>query len=118
MKSRKTIVLIFAILVAALGFIKTDFQLVGNPAEAVGALGVALIYVFSQAKVDLKGFKDNAGKLKDYKFWIAMIGVVIAPINETLGISLPVEMIQGFAAVILPVIFGWIWKKTPATPVP
>ena len=119
MKSRKTIVLIVAILVSLFAFLKGDFGLEGNPAEAVGAIGVALIYIFGQAKLDIKrawATMASEKKLTDPKFWIAILAVVIVPINEQLGINIPVEVIQGFAGVILPILFAWLFKKTPTTP--
>jgi hypothetical protein len=119
-KSRKTIILIVAILVSIFGFLKTDFKLEGNPAEAVGAIGVALLYVFGQAKLDIKRAWATIGdnqKFRDPAFWIAMIGVIIAPINEVLGANIPVEAIQGFAAIIVPILIGVLFKKTPSTPI-
>ena len=39
LRSRKTIMAIIAVIVAALGFVKSDFQLVGDPASVLLARG-------------------------------------------------------------------------------
>jgi len=103
------------VLLAALGsvgaLVSTEFGLTVQLGSVVAGLGVALVYVFGEARADMARIKEGvtAGKLKDPKFWLAFAGAVIAGLGSA-GMNLPVspEIISAVLAVIL----GALFKKT------
>jgi len=108
---------VIAVLAAIFGFFGAQFGLESNPAGVIGALGVVIMYVIFEAKADIKRIASQArqlGKWKDPAFWTALVGAIILPLNEQLGLNLPTEIITGFLALLIPVILKLFRKVVPA----
>jgi tetrahydromethanopterin S-methyltransferase subunit E len=105
--SRKTIFAILGAIGAALGFFAKDFGLSIDPAAVMGAVVIALVYIFGEAKNDASRIVAQSHKFKDPKFWIAFVAYIVAYVNEAFGLKLPTEMIVTIVTVLL----GLLFKK-------
>ncbi|MAH50266.1 hypothetical protein CMI37_30880 [Candidatus Pacearchaeota archaeon] len=104
--SRKTLFYIIGILTAGLSVVKEAFGLEVD-FKAVGAGLVSMItYLQFQAKVDLKKLQENSDKLKDKKFWLALIAPMLVAITEASGIVLPTAEIIAVMTLLLTLLFG------------
>jgi len=105
--SRKTIFAILGAIGAVLGFFAKDFGLSIDPVAVLGAVAIALVYIFGEAKNDASRIMAQSHKFKDPKFWIAFVAYIVAYVNEAFGLNLPVEIIVTVVTIIL----GFLFKK-------
>ncbi len=104
--SRKTLLMVIAVLGAVLGVIGSTFGLTLNGPAAAAGLGAVLLYVFFEAKLDLKKIGAQAGRWRDPKFWLAIIAAALAALG-TAGVALPIspEIIIAVLTAIMGVLF-------------
>lgn len=113
--SRKTLMTVLGVITIIVTFLQEQFGLSAGLVPAVGGVGIALIYVLFEAKLDLKKMGAQPGKWKDPKFWIALAGVLIPELNRQLGLNLPTEAIVAVLGVILAILFGVKFKALAAS---
>lgn len=111
--SRKTILVVIAVLAAIFGFIGDSFGLTMKPGAAVVGLGSVLLYVFFEAKADKERLRAQAGRWKDPKFYLALVSALLAALVQS-GIALPVspEIIIAVLTAIMGVLFKTQDPKT------
>jgi MFS family permease len=111
--SRKTLLVVIAVLAAIFGFIGDSFGLTMKPGAAVVGLGSVLLYVFFEAKADKQRMAAQRDKWKDPKFWIAAISAGLAAAGSA-GAELPIspEIITTVLTVIMGVLFKTQDPKT------
>jgi uncharacterized membrane protein len=85
-----------------------------NPTAVAAGVGSVLTYIFFEAKLDLKVLTSQPSKWKDPKFWLTVISAVLAGIEVTFHIGIPVEAIVSVLTVIVGVLFGAQLKKPKA----
>ncbi len=104
--SRKTILVVVAVLGAILAVFQSTFGLTLNGTAAAAGLGAVLVYVFFEAKADRDRMKAQAAKWKDPKFWITVISAALASLAAS-GISLPIpaETLVAILTAIVGVLF-------------
>lgn len=103
--SRKTIMLILGIIGGAGAFIAQEFGLALDPASVIGAVTVALVYIFGEMKVDMERLRAQAHKWSDPKFISALAMVILAQVNSAFGLNLPIELIMGILTILLGILF-------------
>jgi len=103
--SRKTIFAILGVVGAVFGFVAKEFGLSIDPNSVIASLVVAMVYIFGEAKVDLSRLRVQANKWSDPKFIISLAMFILAQVNSSFGLNLPIELIIGILTVILGVIF-------------
>ena len=108
---RKTIMVVLAVIVAILTTIKTEFGLAINLAGLITFLTVAVAYIKGEAARDIQAIKQQASKWTDPKFWTAILAAVITALNSSLGLNLPIDIIN----VVLLAILGLFFKAKVAT---
>ena len=114
---RKIIMLVIGSLAAIVGFALpaigvTDSNLPG----AIGALTIVLSYAFFEAHADAGNIADllkQTNKFQDPAFWTGLIGAVLVFLSGQLGWNLPLELIAGVLAVVMPFIIKLFRKTTP-----
>lgn len=104
--SRKTIGYVIAILGAILTVFQEQFGLHIDPLAMAAGIGAVLTYIFFEAKLDLKTMAAQPGKWKDPKFWITFISVVLAAIEASFHLGIPVETIIA----VLTALVGFLFK--------
>lgn len=104
--SRKTLLTVLGIITVIVTFLQEQFGLSAGLVAAAGGVGLALLYVLFEAKLDFKKVSDQATKWRDPKFWIAFVGVLVPALNTQLGLNLPTEAIVAVLAVIMTLLFG------------
>lgn len=112
--SRKTIGFVVTIIVTVLTAFQEQFGLNIDPLAVAAGIGAVLTYIFFEGKLDLKALADQPGKWKDPKFWITVISAVLAAIEATFAIGIPVESI----IVVLTMIVGYLFKVQFKKPMP
>jgi len=108
---RKTIMVVLAVIVAILTTIKTEFGLAINLAGLITFVAVAAAYIKGEAARDFKAIQQQSSKWTDPKFWTVMVSAIATALNDALGLSLPIDIIN----VILLAILGFLFKKKVAT---
>ena len=109
--SRKTLLGIIAVLGAVLTVFKEQFGLAIDATAVVGGLTVILLYVLFESKLDFKRVTAQLGKFKDPKFWLALISALLVAVNESFGLSLPIETILAVLGIIMSLLFKADSKK-------
>jgi len=111
--SRKTLLVMIAVIAAIGGFIGNSFGLAMKPGAAVAGLGSVLLYVFFEAKADKQRLTAQRDKWKDPKFWIAAVSAGVAALAES-GVTLPIspEIIVGALTAIMGALFKAQVPKT------
>ncbi len=104
--SRKTIMTVLGFISAILVFLKVQFELAIDPVGFIAAIGVVLMYVLFQGKMDIQKIGRQVSKFKSKKFWLALIAVLVPAINTAFGLNIPVEMVMTALVFIMTVIFG------------
>jgi hypothetical protein len=103
--------IVLAVMAAILTTVKSEFGLAINLAGLISFLTVAAAYIRGEAARDIQAIKDQSSKWTDPKFWTAMIAAVVTALNSSLGLNLPIDIIN----VILLAILGFLFKKKVAT---
>ena len=109
--SRKTIMAVLAFVSAILVFLKTKFELAIDPAGFIAAIGVIILYLLFQAKMDIQKIGRQFDKFKSKKFWLALVAVVVPAINSAFGLNIPVEIVVSVLGFIMTMIFGKEFKE-------
>jgi hypothetical protein len=104
--SRKTLLAVGGVLLVLLTFLKVQFGLSAGFLTAITGIGVAMGYIFFEAKADLRKISDQTVRWKDPKFWLALIAVVLAAVNTNFGLKIPVEAVIAVLGVIMAILFG------------
>ena len=112
--SRKTLMFILGLLGAFLTFFGTQFGLAIDSTAMIGGLTVISLYIFSEAKLDIQRVGQQAAKFRDPKFWLAFVVAILTELNASLGLNLPIEVIQTFLGLLLAWLFGSEYKKVKA----
>lgn len=104
--SRKTVGFIVAIIGAILVAFQQQFGLSLDPTVLVAGIGAILAYVFFEAKLDLKAIAAQPGKWRDPKFWLTVLSALLATIEQTFQLGIPVaEIVSG-----LTILVGFLFK--------
>ena len=110
--SRKTLALIIAVFGAILGVFATTFGLAINQTAVLTGVAALAVYIFGEAKADIRRIGTQADKFKDPKFLISIISAIIAALAGA-GLTLPISPEAIIA--VLTVIVGILFKvKKPA----
>ena len=109
--SRKTIGFIVAIISSILVIFQEQFSLSLDPTAVAAGVGAVLTYIFFESKLDLKALATQPGKWKDWKFWITVISTVLAGIETTFQLGIPVEAIIAVLTSLVAALFGVQFKK-------
>ena len=112
--TRKTIGFIVAIIGAILVAFQEQFGLNLNPAQVAAAIGAILTYIFFEAKLDLAALKAQPDKWKDPKFWLTVVSAVLAAVEQTFQLGIPVAEIIA----IITVLVGFLFKVQFSKPAP
>ena len=112
--SRKTIGFVVAIISSILVIFQEQFGLIIDPISVAAGVGAVLTYIFFEAKLDLNALKNQPGKWKDPKFWITVLSAILAAIETTFNLGIPIEAI----ITILTMIVGLMFKKQFKKPIP
>jgi len=104
--SRKTIGFIVAIVGGILALFQQTFGITLDPLAIAAGLGAILTYIFFEAKLDLAALAAQPGKWKDPKFWITAVSVILAAIEATFAVGIPVEVIVSILTVLVGMLFG------------
>ncbi len=102
---RKTLMSVIGFIGAILLFLKEQFGLAIDASGFATALGVILAYVFFEAKRDIETVYQQASRLRDPKFWLSFIAVALTALNESFGLSLPVDAINVVLGIIVSILF-------------
>lgn len=112
--SRKTIAFVVTILTSILVVFQQAFGLTIDPITAAAGVGAVLTYIFFESKLDLKAIAKQPGKWRDPKFWLTVLSSVLAAVETTFQIGIPVaEIVSG-----LTVLVGFLFKVQFAKPKP
>ena len=103
--SRKTIGYVVSILTVILTVFQEQFGLSIDPTAVAVGLGGVLTYLFFEAKLDLKAMASQPGKWKDPKFWLTAITAVLAGVEASFNLGIPVEAIGSVLTVIVAALF-------------
>lgn len=109
--SRKTIGFVVAIISSVLVIFQKQFGLNLDPTAVAAGIGAVLTYVFFEAKLDMKALATQPGKWKDWKFWITVFSAVLAGIETTFQLGIPVEAIITVLTTLVAALFGVQLKK-------
>jgi len=109
--SRKTIGYVITILTTILVVLQDSFGLTIDPAGAAAGIGAVLTYIFFEAKLDLKAIAAQPGKWKDPKFWITVISAVLAAVEQTFQLGIPVAEVIAVLTMIVGVLFKVQFNK-------
>lgn len=112
--SRKTIGFVVSIIAVILTAFQEQFGLHIDPTAVAAGVGAVLAYIFFEAKLDLKTLAMQPGKWKDPKFWLTVISAVLAAIETTFVLGIPVESIIAVLTMIVGVLFKVQFKKEKA----
>lgn len=115
MKSRKTWGTIVAVLGAVLAIFKDQFGLAINPIEVLSGIGVLLVYIALEGKLDLARIKQQVKKFNDPKFYFALVTALLTALTQIFGWNLPLEEINVILAALMSIIFGIEYHKLKAT---
>lgn len=108
---RKTILIVLAVLGAIAFTIKEQFGLAINLAGLVTFLTVAAAYIRGEAARDVEALRQQSSKWTDPKFWVAMASAIVTALNDSLGLKIPIDIIN----MLLLAILGFLFKKGTAT---
>ena len=109
--SRKTILTVTAVLGAVLGVFTMDAGLALNATALAAGLGAVLVYVFFEAKEDMKKLAMQKAKWADPKFWLTVISAAIGAL-ATSGVNLPIS--PEIIIAVLTAIVGILFKAAPS----
>lgn len=109
--SRKTIAFVVSIIVVILTAFQKQFGLHIDPTAVAAGIGAVFTYVFFEAKLDLKLLMNQPSKWSDPKFWITVVSAVLAAIEATFALGIPVESIIAVLTVIVGVLFKAKFNK-------
>ncbi len=109
--SRKTIGFIVAIAGSILALVQEHFGMSLDPVAIAAGVGAILTYIFFEAKLDLNALTKQPGKWKDPKFWLTVISAVLAAVEATFQLGIPVEAIISGLATVVMILFGIKFKK-------
>jgi len=104
--SRKWLFVLVAVVGAITAFLSREFGLSPTFGPAAAGLVAVVVYIFNEAKADLRRIKAQAGKFKDPKFLITLISAIVAALGSS-GVNLPVspEVIIAVLTAIVGVLF-------------
>ncbi len=108
--SRKTIMTVLGFLTTALVFLKVQFGLEIDVTGFIASLGVVLIYLLYQAKMDIRMIGRQFNKFKSKKFWLALASTIVPAVNTAFNLNIPVEIVVGVMGFIMSLIFGKEFK--------
>lgn len=107
--SRKTLMIILAIIGAVLAFFSTQFGLDINVEQVMATVTMLLLWVGFEARTDIKRIITKVGeqqnKTKDPKFWLAFLTMILTVLSESLGWNLPITTIVAVLTAIMGVLF-------------
>ncbi len=109
--SRKTIGFVVAIIGAILMAFQKQFGLNLDPTAVAAGIGAVLTYIFFEAKLDLTALKTQPEKWVDPKFWITVISAILAAIEVTFQLGIPVEIIVSALTALVALLFGKKFKQ-------
>lgn len=109
--SRKTIGFVVTILTTILVVFQESFGLTIDPVAASAGVGAVLTYIFFEAKLDLKAIAAQPGKWKDPKFWFTVLSAVLAAVEQTFQLGIPVAEVIAVLTVIVGVLFKVQFNK-------
>lgn len=112
--SRKTIGFVVSIIATILTAFQKQFGLNIDPLAVAAGVGAVLTYIFFEAKLDLRILATQPDKWKDPKFWITVVSAVLAAIEATFALGIPVESIIA----VLTMIVGYLFRVQFKKPVP
>lgn len=112
--SRKTIGFAVAIIGSILVVFQERLGLSIDPVSTAAGVGAVLTYVFFESKLDLKALTKQPGKWKDWKFWITVLSAVLAAVEATFQLGIPVEGIITGLMTFVSILFGVQFKKSVA----
>jgi len=111
--SRKTFLAVIGLLTVIAAFFQQQFGLTIDSTAVIGGLGVIVLYLLLEAKLDFKRIVSQADRFKDPKFWIAFVTALI-PAIEAFGVNLPAETIVSALTILMSILFGKDFKKVNA----
>jgi len=109
--SRKTIGYVITILTTILVVFQESFGLTIDPAGAAAGVGAVLTYIFFEAKLDLAALKAQPGKWKDPKFWLTVVSALLAAVETTFNLGIPVAEVIAVLTMIVGVLFKVQFSK-------
>ena len=109
--SRKTIGYVVTILTTILVVFQESFGLTIDPVGAAAGVGAVLTYIFFEAKLDLKAIASQPGKWKDPKFWLTVISALLAAVETTFQLGIPVAEIVTILTLFVGVLFKVQFNK-------
>lgn len=112
--SRKTIAWVVTILGTLLTIFQEQFGLHIDPLAVAAGIGAVLTYIFFEAKLDLKALAAQPAKWKDPKFWITFISALLAAVEASFHLGIPVETIIA----VLTTLVGLLFKAKFTKPIP
>ena len=112
--SRKTIGYVVSIMAVILTAFQEQLGLSINPTAVATGVGSVLTYIFFESKLDLKAMAAQPGKWVDPKFWLTVISAILAGVEVTFNIGIPVEAVVS----VLTLIMGILFKVEFAKPKP
>ena len=104
--SRKTIGFIVALAAVILTFFQEQFGLSLDPNAVAAGIGAILVYIFFEAKLDMKALKNQPEKWKDPKFWASFAAAALAGVEATFHLGIPVEAIVSGIMTAVGIFFG------------
>jgi len=114
LSKKQVVMMLVGILIAVTGFLKKTFGLEIDPAVVFTGMVPAAAYVFGQLKNDLQKLKNGwmkETKLKDPKFWTALIASILPVVADVFGVEMSLEVSAGVAGVITTFLARLFWKK-------
>ena len=110
--SRKTIGFIVAILGAILDAFQEQFGLNFNPAQVAAGIGAVLTYIFFEAKLDLRALTTQPEKWKDPKFWLTVLSALLAAVEQTFQLGIPVTEVIAILTMVVGILFKVQFNKS------
>lgn len=110
---RKIITFVVALLTALATVLQDQLGITIGLTAAMASLAALLVYIFGEAKNDLKRIIASAtqgGKWTDPTFWGAMLAGVLPVINATFKLGLSPEFITAIVSVVIAVL-GAVFAK-------
>lgn len=108
---RKTIAVALAVVVAILTTLVAQFGLAFPLTGLITFVTLLAAYIRGEAARDITKLKQQSSKWTDPKFWAVMAGAIVTALNTTLGLNLPIDIIN----IVLLAILGFLFKKKVAT---
>lgn len=110
--SRKTLGFIGALIAGILTAFQKQFGISLDPVAVGAGITAVLTYIFFEAKLDLTALTKQPSKWRDPKFWITVVSAVLAAVEATFNVGMPVEFIVGSLTTFVGILFGAKFKKS------